>query len=340
MSPDQFVLDAAAHIEIIRNLSEKLRAYYVFPDIADQICKQLQKHLESGDYDDITEGELFALALTVHLQEVSQDKHLQVRWYSEPLPVHEGPISQNQEWMDKRRQQAELDNYGFYKVERLPGNVGYLDVREFYDTLWGGNTAVAAMVFLASTNVLIVDLCKCRGGDPDMVSLIISYLFEEERVHLNSLYLREGNVAQQYWTLPYVPGKRFGNKPVYLLISKDTFSGGEEFAYDLKTRHRAILVGETTGGGANIGTPYRLHLHFDVFIPVGRAINPITGENWEGSGVAPDISVPQDQAFKVAYNLALQSIIASLGESPSGPFKALAEEVQEAFKGLENTYVK
>ncbi len=220
-------------------------------------------------------------------------------------------------------------------MERLPGNVGYLDIREFYNSSWGGDTAVAAMIFLANTNVLIVDLCKCRGGDPDMVTLISSYLFGEERVHLNSLYWREEDVTQQYWTLPYIPGKRFGDKPVYVLTSQDTFSGGEEFAYNLKTRHRAILVGETTAGGAHPGSTYRLHAHFEVFIPVGRAINPITGTNWEGGGVTPDISVPQEQAFKVAYNMALKSIIASLGETPSGPFKTFAEEAQTALKGLE-----
>jgi len=333
MNTKQVVIDTTTHTEIVQSLSEKLKTYYVFPDIAEQLCIRLQKHLEDGAYTDITEGELLALALTVHMQEVNQDKHLFVRWYPEPLPDHEGPMYQNQQWLDERRQQAKLDNYGLHKAERLPGNVGYLDIREFHNSSWGGDTAVAAMNFLANTDVLIIDLCKCRGGDPDMIALISSYLFGEEPVHLNNLYWREEDVTQQYWTLPYIPGKRFGDKPVYVLTSKDTFSGGEEFAYNLKIRHRAILVGETTGGGAHPGSTYRLHSHFEVFIPVGRAINPITGTNWEGCGVTPDIPVPQEQAFKVAYNMALKSIIASLGETPSGSFKTFAEEAQTALKG-------
>ena len=165
-----------------------------------------------------------------------------------------------------------------------------------------------------------------------MVALISSYLFGEESVHLGSIYWREEDVTQQYWTLPYVPGKRFADKPVYILTSKTTFSAGEGFAYDMRSRQRATLIGEKTDGGAHPGASYRLHSHFEVFIPVGRAINPVSEANWEGSGVTPDVLVPQEQAFKVAYNMALQSVIAGLGEAPSGALKALAEEAQAALK--------
>jgi retinol-binding protein 3 len=335
--PTKAVIDATTHAEIVQSLSAKVKAYYVFPDIAEEIGTSLQKHLDDGEYDDITDGEFLALALTTHMQEVSQDKHLGVRWFPEPLPEHEGPMYQNQEWLDESRVQAKLDNYGLHKVERLPGNVGYVDIREFYSSSWGGDTAVAAMTFLADTNALIFDLRQCRGGDPDMIALISTYLFGQEPVHLNSLYWREENVTQQFWTLPYVPGRRFGDKPVYVLTSKDTFSGGEEFAYNLQTRQRATLIGEATGGGAHPGSTYRLHPHLEVFIPSGRAINPITGTNWEGSGVTPDIPVPQEQALKVAYRVALKSIIGDLGEATSRPFNLLKEEAQAALKDVETS---
>ena len=165
-----------------------------------------------------------------------------------------------------------------------------------------------------------------------MAALISTYLFGEEPVHMDSIYWRQEDITQQYWTLPYVPGKRLGGKPVYALISRVTFSAGEGFAYDLKTRQRATLVGEKTDGGAHPGASYRLHSHFELFIPVGRAINPVSGGNWEGIGVTPDVLVPQEQAFKVAYNMALQSVISGLGGSPSGPAKALIEEAQAALK--------
>jgi len=169
-----------------------------------------------------------------------------------------------------------------------------------------------------------------------MVALIISYLFGDEPLLLDSIYWRDDDVTQQFWTQPSVPGKRFGDKPVYVLTSKVTFSAGEEFAYILQTRQRAVLVGDRTDGGAHPGASYRLNPHFEAFIPVGRVINPITGTDWEGVGVNPEIAAPNEQAFKIAYRLALQSILKGLGETQSGPIKALKEEAQAALCGLEN----
>jgi len=186
------------------------------------------------------------------------------------------------------------------------------------------------MNLIAHTNALIIDLRQCQGGNPGMVALISSYLFAGEPIHLNSLYWREEDFTQQYWTLPYVPGQRFVDKPVYVLTSSGTFSAGEEFAYNLQTRQRATLVGETTGGGAHPGSPYRLHPHFEAFIPVGRAINPITNENWEGCGVAPDVAATQEEALTVAYRLALESIIESIGKPASPPVARLLHEAQTA----------
>jgi hypothetical protein len=321
--------------ELIQSLSEKLKACYIFPEIAEQICIRLQAYLENGTYTPIQQGELLASTLTTHLQEVNQDRHLNVRWYPQPLPDHAGPMFQNQEWLDEQRQQARLDNYGLHKVERLPGNIGYVDIRQFHFASWGGDTAAAAMAFLAHTDRLIIDLRKCIGGDPDMVTFISSYLFGEERVHLNDMYWRDEDATYQYWTLPYVPGKRFPDKPVYVLTSKDTFSGAEEFAYNLKTRQRALLVGETTRGGAHPGTTYRIHAHFEAFIPIGRPINPLTGANWEGCGVTPDIEAAQEQAFEAAYKMALESVLAGSGEAPSRPGQALLEEARTALQALE-----
>jgi hypothetical protein len=329
MEISQYLLDPSIQIEVIQRLSEKLKANYVFPDIADQICSQLQEHLDTGEYADINEGEFFALALTLHMQEVNHDEHLWVRWHEEALPDDEGPLRLNQEWQAERQLGARLDNYGLHKLERLPGNVGYLDIHYFHRPAWGGDTAIAAMNFLANANALIIDLRNCTGGYPGMVALMSSFLFEEEPVQLDSIYWRDDDITQQYWTLPYLPAKRFVEKPVYVLISKVTFSGGEGFAYNLQARKRAILVGEKTDGGAHPGASYRLHPHFEVFIPIGRAINPITGMDWEGIGVTPDKPVPSEKAFTFAYSMALESILASLGESPTGPNKDLSEEVKK-----------
>jgi retinol-binding protein 3 len=321
--------------EVICNLSEKLRAYYVFPHIAEEICLNLQKHLENGTYQDITEGEFLAFALTTHLQEVNQDKHLWVRWHSDPLPDHEGSLLKNQQKMKEWQQKARLENYGIHKVERLPGNIGYIDIRYFYRTSWGsGETIVAAMNLLANMSIVLIDLRKCMGGNPSAVVLFCSYFFDEEPVHLNSLYWRENEITEQYWTQAYVPGKRMIEQPVYILTSKDTFSGGEEFCYNLQTRQRAKIIGEVTGGGAHPGSPYRLHPHFEVFIPNGRAINPVSNQNWEGIGIQPDILVSEDQAQRVAYKMALNSIVDEVSQLESRPYLMRLEEAKIALQKL------
>jgi retinol-binding protein 3 len=336
MEPEPMIVDAATLSEIVRSLSENLRAYYVFPGIAEQVCIRLEKGLEAGEYTQVTEGEILALALTIHMQEVTHDEHLWVRWHPDPLPEQDSQLRNNPAWMEERLAEAKLDNYGLHKVERLPGNVGYLDIRYFHRPAWGGDTAVAAMNFLANTQALIIDLRQCEGGYPGMTALFCSYLFGEEPVHLDSIYWRDEDVTQQYWTLACVPGQRFGNKPVYALISKSTFSAGEQFAYVLQAQQRAILVGERTDGGAHPGACYRIHPNFEAFIPVGRSINPVTGTDWEGCGVAPDVPVAREQTLDVAYRMALEAILARLDEAPAGTFKALAEEVKTALRKVPN----
>lgn len=323
-------MEMTTYIDLIRAITEKLQTFYVFPNIAEKICICLQNHLAEGDYTGITEGKFLAYALTSHLQEVNQDEHLWVKWHAEPLPAEAETLRRNQIWRDERRLEAKFSNYGFHRVERLSGNVGYLDIRYFHPPSWGGDTAVAAMNFLANMHALIIDIRQCQGGYPGMVSLISSYLLREEPVHLNSIYWRDEEVTQQYWTLPYIPGHRFRDKPVYVLISKATFSAGEGFAYDMQVRRRAKIIGGKTDGGAHPGASYQIHPHFELFIPIGRPIHPITGQNWEGVGVTPDVSVAVELALEVAHKMALESIIETIGRTPSGPIRRLLAEARAA----------
>ena len=140
-----------------------------------------------------------------------------------------------------------------------------------------------------------------------MVAYISSYLFSES-THLNDLYNRKENSTTQYWTLPYVPGKRLAGKPVYLLTSKRTFSGAEEFSYNLKNLKRATIIGETTGGGAHPVSGHRIDDHFMIGVPFARAVNPISKTNWEGTGVEPDVKIPANEALDEAKKMATEKI--------------------------------
>jgi hypothetical protein len=332
-NPELF-LDIDSQKVVINALSEKLRAYYVYPDIAEQIVVHLRNSLDKGEYSDISDGELFALALTMHMQEVNHDEHLWVRWHPESLPDFEGQLRLDQEWQEAQKLRASLDNFGVYQLERLPGNIGHMDIRYFHRATWGADTIRAAMSFVTDMNALIIDLRECTGGYPDMIALFSSYLFEGPPIHLNSIYWRDEEFTQEYWTRSDIPGRRFVGKSVYILVSKMTFSAGESFASILQTRQRARVIGEKTGGGAHPGASYRIHPHFEAFIPVGRAFDPLTGKDLEGIGVLPDICLPQEHAFLAAYHLALNGILEAVDGSLSEPSKALVEEARTAFTDL------
>lgn len=301
-------LEAATRKEILNKLAERIVALYVFPEKGETIARSLRERLERGEYDKITSSRELAEAVTRDLQEVSGDKHMQLSYNPEPPPPPEDPEAR------KARREALLaelrtNNHFFEKVERLSGNVGYLDLRYFIDSSLGGDTAVAAMNFLADTDALILDLRENHGGEPSMVAFLASYLFGAKPVQLSGLEFREGGRSVQSWTLPYVPGRRYGEKkPVYILTSGETFSAAEAFAYDLRSRGRAVLVGETTQGGAHFVEQIPLDDHFLAWIPLGRAVSPVTGTNWEGIGVKPDVAVPAAEAKTRAHEEALRRL--------------------------------
>lgn len=280
-------LDAAAKREVIDTLLARLDALYVFPETAAAMGSDIRARLDRGEYADVAGTEAFATRLTADLQAVSHDRHLRVR--GQPFAPPAGPASTG----------APDPANAFGRVELLDGNIGYVEIRSFGFPAAAVRERVRdAMTTVADADILIVDLRSNGGGNPGFVALVSSYLFDDEPVHLNSLYFRPTDQTTDYFTDPDVEGRRFGgSKPVYVLTSARTFSAAEEFTYNLQARKRATIVGETTGGGAHPGGVRPLPHGMAVFVPSGRAINPITGTNWEGSGITPDIDVPADQAL-------------------------------------------
>ena len=300
--------------EVIDSIQKLLKDNYVFPEVAEKMNALLSKKLQEGQYKNINAPFEFAQQLTSDLQSISNDKHLRVGFNPEMIAdmrAHEGQEGDPEEWIENMRQQ----NFGFKEVKLLEGNIGYLDLRGFHDAAHGGETAVAAMNFLANAKALIIDLRNNGGGSPSMIQLITSYLYGPEPVHLNNFYWRPSNENTQTWTLPHVPGKRRPDMEVYVLTSNRTFSAAEEFSYNLKNLERATLIGETTGGGAHPGGTRIATDRFTVWVPMGRAINPVTNTNWEGTGVSPHIEVLADEALTVAHIKALEKLMEK-AESP------------------------
>lgn len=298
-----FKIDAATRTRVIDGAIAQMNQTYVFPEVAKKMEEAVRARQKRGEYDEITDGSRLAAKLTDNFQEVSHDKHLRVNYDPMKIPERADDAKPSPEDMARFREQMEKMNCGFKKVEHLSGNVGYVKFNMFGDPETCGPTAIAAMNFLANVDAIIFDLRENGGGDPKMVALISTYLFAEP-THLNDLWQRKDNTTQQYWTLPYVPGKRLDGKPVYVLTSKQTFSGAEEFCYNLKNLKRATLVGETTGGGAHPVSGHRIDEHFIIGVPFARAINPISKTNWEGTGVEPDVKVSAAEALTTAERMA------------------------------------
>ena len=294
---------------IIEDLLAALNRTYVFPDTAKKMEEHVRQQLKRGAYDALSDLEAFTQKLTEDLRSVSKDLHLRVV-VADPPPAEGGAPPSPEEQQRRFEAAVRRDNACFKKVELLAGNVGYIKLNCFAPAEVGGSTAVAAMGFLAGADALVFDLRDNGGGSPSMIQLLSSYLLGgDETTHLNSFYIRDGDRTEQYWTQAWVPGVRRTEVPVFVLTSRFTFSAAEEFTYNLKNLKRATIVGETTGGGAHPVNNYRVEGYpVAMSLPFGRAVNPITGTNWEGTGVAPDVSVPAPEALREAHGRALAAI--------------------------------
>lgn len=281
---------------VTRALCACLTSHYVFPEVAARAAEQLE--LRAAAPDEPQSGEQLAERLTTWAQDATRDKHVRVRHFADGAPTESEAKAQ---FLASFRARARSEGYGIAHAGPLPGGVGLLELTNFFDASVAGEALVAAMQSLATSDVLVVDLRRNGGGEPGSVALVCSYLFDGDphRTHLNDL-VGPGGTTEQWWTLPYVPGSRLGHVPVYILTSSRTFSAAEEFAYDLQALGRATVVGEQTRGGAHTVEQFRLTDHYAAMIPNGRAVNPITGTNWQETGVAPDLPCPADEALEAA----------------------------------------
>ena len=323
--PDM-TLDAAARQQILGQVISHLNDFYVFPDKAKAMTAELRIRAERGEYNSIASAADFAQTLTADIQQISSDRHLDVAYSAAVLPAKaefeaEAETNSAESLAAERRR-----NFGVTRIERLPLNIGYFDLRSFSTPEGSKDKFAAAMSLLADTDALIIDLRFNQGGEPATVALLASYLFEQ-KTRLNDIYDRGLDKTTQYWTDTPIGPSYGGRKKVYLLTSQDTFSAAEDFAYALKNLKRATLVGSTTGGGAHPGSAHRLTDHFAMIVPSGRSISPITHTDWEGVGVQADVIVDADQALVKAQSLYLTDLLAA--EPNAATRKRINERLSE-----------
>ncbi len=308
--PDM-VINASDRQQVIDAMIQEMHKNYVFPEQAKKVEAVIRQHQKKGAYDAITSAEKLSATLSDHVVAQTKDKHLRVMYSARPIPLESKDKKPSAEEQAHQLAGMKSQNFGVERVERLPFNIGYLDLRAFAPAKDSAETLAAAMTLLAHTEAMIIDLRRNGGGDPVTVTMLASYLLDE-RTHMTDMYYRTGDRTEQMWSSDVVAGARFGQKKdVYVLTSKDTFSAAEDFSYALKNLKRITVVGETTGGGAHPGDVMRLNAHFAMFVPNGRSLGPVTKANWEGVGVAPDVSVPAEDALKTAQLAILKKFAAT-----------------------------
>ncbi|HEX3464853.1 MAG TPA: S41 family peptidase [Candidatus Elarobacter sp.] len=295
---------------VVDGAAAKLESFYVYPSRAREAAALLRRNAASGAYDGLRDAAL-AQRVTADLAGVLHDKHVRLMYSVDVNPPAKasGKGPSPEELAQQEAFYRQVD-YGMGRVAHLPGNIGYLDLRYFF---MSADPAAARRVFdgmidsVAYSDAIVLDLRRNHGGDPRAIARVLSH-FLAPKTHLNDFVERgdgDAKIADSTYT-EEVAGPRI-TAPLYVLTSSETFSGGEECAYDVQALKRGTLLGAVTGGGANPGDTRRIDDHFAIFVPDARARNPITKTNWEGVGVKPDIELPRERALIAAYGMALDA---------------------------------
>lgn len=313
--------------EFIRNtvatLAGMVEKDYFDPTIGAKVVSTLREGLSKGQYAKASDPESLASLLTSDMYAVAKDKHLAL-FVTKGLPSK--PSQASTVARESRKERGQHENFGLQKVEVLPGNVGYLRLTGFYQPKEAREAIAASMTFLSNADALIIDLRDHGGGSSQTVALFTSYLLDSPDMPLFEIIHRSQAVPDQYLTESGALPHRNGTRPTFLLTSPRTSSGGEAVAFLLQERHRAEVIGEGTWGGANqVPPPRPVTQTFEALIPNGHTASALTGKNWEGVGVIPDVPVSADSALRVAHARAIQALLRS---APQGSWhERLKEEL-------------
>ena len=278
---------------VVARCADLVAERFVLPEIGERAATRLRERATAGAYAGLDPASL-AVALSTDLQDVAHDLHLRVIHHPDGVPPTQDPAAYEDYW----REMARTTAGGMHRVERLAGNVAHLSIGPVLAAAGPSWDAVtAAMALVADADALVLDVRECRGGDPDTVQLLMSHLVGDEPARLVDIDSRVEGLRQR-WTHP-VATRRFGpDRPLVVLTSATTFSGGEEVAFDVQLLGRGEVVGERTRGGANPREGVAVHPELELAVPVARALSPHDGSSWEGVGVQPDVECPAGEALE------------------------------------------
>jgi hypothetical protein len=302
-----YLFDLAQRQLVLDGVIQNLHDHYPNPDVARSAARSLRIQNGLGRFRSATEPAAFAALVTSRLRESSHDMHLEVVFSErELLPPSAGlsPEVEAQHLTEEAQYRSAMlaSNCTFQPVRTLPGNIGYLKFNTFPDPGLCASIAAQTMDALNSSSAVILDLRDNSGGSPQMVMFLAAYFFDRPAFFWNP---RENDQARM-WTRSPVSRSRMESTPLFILTSSRTWSAAEHFTYNMKMLHRAVIVGETTGGATDVGVFHRIDAHFGIGISETRVRNPYSTPDWAATGVSPDVPVPADQALEAAQQRAAQ----------------------------------
>ena len=314
---------AATIDSVLRLLKDK----YAYPDIALKMDAAIREKQQRGEYDSISDGNRLAEKITADLRSVFDDKHLKLSFSAQPIPAQSSRAGiPSPEEIAAARARQRRENFGLQKAEVLKGNIGLIRLNYFAPLDWSADAYSAAMNLVADTDALIIDVRENHGSmDINTIPFFCSYLFDKP-VQIGDIFVRETNENRQLWTYAKIAGRKYLDKPVYVLTGNQTASGAEAFAGHLKRLKRAVLVGEVTEGATMPGGSFRVNENFSIWISTGRSTNG-SAKN-ENKGVVPDVSTEGKKALKEAYLLALKQLSeSSKDETWKNELKTIAAQM-------------
>ncbi|MDQ6755990.1 MAG: S41 family peptidase [Bacteroidota bacterium] len=294
--------------KVIDNICKALNKNYVYPDKAKLMCDYINEQNIIGKYNSITNANELANQVLKHIRSVYNDTHLRIEYdpqlekeilkflssKKDAIKISEADIAKEEKM-----------NFYFKKLEILPSNIGYIEFNGFANPSHEARKTInAAMQFVSHTDALIIDLRNNFGGSGGQS--IANYFFNTKTYTGRSF-----NRIENKWTDNYIENQKVITNglvlqmPVYILTSKRTFSAAEGLAYTLQKLKNAVIIGDTTRGGAHLTRSFSLGNGFVGFIPYMRGENVITKTDWEGTGVIPNIAIEESNSLVVAQNIIL-----------------------------------
>ena len=288
----------------IKEIADKIEKYYILENVGKDLSKKLKSEIQNKTFDNLSNQE-FADSLSVYLTKNSNDLHFNLlyRPNHQKEPIDEKKLLKQYDAINKQW------NYGFEKVQRLDGNIGYIQYTGFPEGNKNARKILdATMSFVSNTNTLIIDLRNNRGGDGKMEKLFLSYFFKQ-KTKLGTSYTRYIDKTKATYTCEKVNGQKYLNKQIYILVNNSTISAAEGFAYNLKQYKKAIIIGEKTYGAANPVKVFFISSLYQLFIPITEVKNSVTQKNWEHKGLDIDIKIDTEKALIKAHILALKKLL-------------------------------